>query len=65
MAFVIDPIELVALRKLELVSKTLATVLKGEAGREQKCLAGVLGDVLDRYQIEDAKPANGKRTLSK
>ena len=52
--FKIEPIEIFALRKLELVSKALATKLSGTAGREQRCLADTLGDVLDRYEIEQA-----------
>lgn len=55
MAFHIEQIEVLALRKLELVSKALATKLSGEAGREQKCLADCLGQVLDRYEIEALK----------
>lgn len=54
--FKIEPIEILALRKLELVSKALATKLGGASGREQKCLADVLTDVLDRYEIEAARP---------
>jgi len=57
MSFHIDRIEIIALRKLELVSKVLATKLSGTAGREQKCLADCLGQVLDRYEIEAAKRA--------
>lgn len=56
MAFRIQPIEIIALRKLALVSKCLATKLTGQASREQECLANVLVDVLDRYEIEAAKP---------
>ena len=55
--FQISAIELLALRKLELVSKALATKLTGDASREQECLARTLGDVLDRYQIHAARPA--------
>lgn len=54
MSFEIRRIEILALRKLELVSKALATKLSGEAGREQQCLANTLGTVLDRYEIEVA-----------
>lgn len=51
----IEHIEVVALRKLELVSKALATKLTGMAAKEQQCLAGVLGDVLDRIEIAAAR----------
>lgn len=53
--FHIRPIELVALKKLELVSQALATKLTGEAGREQKCFADTLRDVITRYEIEAAR----------
>jgi hypothetical protein len=53
--FRISPIEIVALRKLELVSKAIATQLTSHTARtEQKCLADTLCDVLDRYQILEA-----------
>lgn len=55
MAFKISPIEMLALKKLELVSQALATKLSYSAGLEQKCLADTLRDVLTRYQIEEAK----------
>lgn len=54
--FEMSPLEILALRKLELVSKTLATKLPMPASVEQRCLADVLTDVLDRYEIEAAKP---------
>lgn len=47
----LSPIEIMALRKLEIVSKALAQKLGGAAGREQLCLAQTLGDVLDRAEI--------------
>ncbi len=53
--FHISPIELIALKKLSLVSKALATRLTGAAAREQDCLATVLREVIDRYEIEAAK----------
>ena len=56
MGFCIEPIEILALRKLALVSKALAVKLGGQAGREQDCLAQTLVDLLDRYEIEAAKP---------
>lgn len=52
MTFRIEPIEFIALRKLELVSKVLATKLSDGAGQEQQCLADTLGKVLDRWEIE-------------
>lgn len=55
MAFKISQIELIALGKLELVSQALASKLSGSAGREQKCLADTLHDVLTRYQIEASR----------
>lgn len=48
--FKIETIELVALRKLHLVSKVLATKLSGTAAIEQECLADCLAEVLDRYE---------------
>ena len=55
MPFKIEPIEMMALRKLLLVSKALATKLSYAAGCEQKVLADTLGNVLDRYEIEAAQ----------
>ena len=52
--FRIEPIELLALRKLLLVSRALAKKLGGMAGVEQNALAQCLADVLDRYEIEVA-----------
>ena len=50
--FRISPIEILALRKLELVAKALALKLGDyRAAREQAALAQALGDVLDRYEI--------------
>lgn len=53
--FRISPIELLALKKLELVSQMLAEKLSGAASREQKCLADTLRDVIARYELADAK----------
>lgn len=44
-------IELVALKKLSLVSHALAQKIGGRAGDEQKCLAGVLDDVICQFEI--------------
>lgn len=58
--FRISRIELLALRRLELVSKALATKLNGSPAREQKCLANTLSDVLDRYEINSAARTKGE-----
>ena len=50
-------IELVALKKLSLVSHALAQKLGGSAGDEQKCLASVLDDVIRQIEINAAKAA--------
>lgn len=49
--FQISPIEMLALRKLYLVSKALATKLPHSSAREQDCLADTLREVLDRYEL--------------
>jgi hypothetical protein len=59
MAFCISRIEMLALRKLHLVSRALASKLSGTASLEQDTLAKALGDVLDRYEIEAAKTQPG------
>lgn len=56
MAFKISPIEMACLAKLEVVSQVLASKLSGPAGREQKCLADTLHEVLIRYRIEASRP---------
>jgi len=53
-AFRIETIELIALRKLLIVSKALATKLGGRAAIEQRALADTLGRVLDRYEEAEA-----------
>ena len=50
-------IELVALKKLSLVSHALAQKIGGSAGEEQKCLATVLDDVIRQIEINAAKAA--------
>jgi CRISPR/Cas system CSM-associated protein Csm2 small subunit len=50
-------IELVALKKLALVSHALAQKIGGRAGEEQKCLAGVLDDVIRQIELSAAKAA--------
>ena len=47
----LNGIELVALKKLSLVSHALAQKIGGRAGDEQKCLAGVLDDVIRQFEI--------------
>lgn len=60
MTFRIRKPEIVALRKLALVSKALALQLKGTDRVKQSHLAQTLVDVLDRYEIETAKAEPGK-----
>ena len=60
----ISPIEIIALRKLALVSKALATKLGGTAGREQDCLAQVLVDVLDRCEVAAAERSPDREGIS-
>lgn len=58
----INGLELLALKKLSLVSHTLAQKLGGSAGREQKCLADTLDDVVRRIEIAAAgTPTQGVR----
>lgn len=47
-------IELLALKKLSLVSHALAQKISGRAGEEQKCLATVLDDVIRQIEINAA-----------
>lgn len=53
----INGIELVALKKLSLVSHALVRVIDHSAGQEQKCLAGVLDDLIRQIEINRALPA--------
>lgn len=54
-AISVNGIELVALKKLSLVSHALAQKIGGRAGDEQKCLASVLDDVIRQIEINAAK----------
>lgn len=53
----ISGIKLVALKKLSLVSHALASKLSHSAGQEQKCLAGVLDDLIRQIEINRELPA--------
>lgn len=53
----VNGIELIALKKLSLVSHALAQKIGGTAGEEQKCLASVLDDVIRQIEINAAKAA--------
>lgn len=48
-------IEIVALKKLSLVSHALAQKIGGPAGREQTCLAEVLDSLVRQIEIAAAK----------
>ena len=48
----VSGIEIVALKKLSLVSHMLAQKLDGSAGDEQKCLATVLDDIIRQIEIK-------------
>jgi hypothetical protein len=56
----ISGIELVALKKLSLVSHELASKLDHSAGQEQTTLATVLDDVIRRIEIAIASDKNRK-----
>ena len=47
-------IDVIALKKLSLVSHALAQKIGGRAGDEQKCLADVLDDVIRQIEINAA-----------
>ena len=49
-------IDVIALKKLSLVSHALADRIGGEAGREQRCLAGVLDDLIRKIELGMARP---------
>lgn len=56
MGVVIDKIELLALKKLAVVSGALAQGLRDQsAAREQKALTSVLVDVINRAEIDNAR----------
>jgi len=48
----VSSIEIVALKKLSLVSHVLAQKIGGSAGDEQKCLATVLDDIIRQIEIK-------------
>lgn len=49
-------LDLIALKKLSLVSHALAEKIGGGAGREQTTLAGVLDEVTRKLELAAAKP---------
>lgn len=51
----INGLEVLALKKLSLVSHALAEKIDGMAGREQKMLANTLDDVVRRIELAAAK----------
>ena len=51
----VSGIEVVALKKLSLVSHALAERLSFTARQEQECLAKTLDDVIRRIEIADAR----------
>lgn len=51
----INGLEMLALKKLSLVSHALAEKIDGGAGREQKMLANTLDDVIRRIDLAVAK----------
>lgn len=53
----VHDIELVALKKLSLVSHALASKLDYRASEEQKTLATVLDDVIRRIELAAAQPS--------
>jgi hypothetical protein len=62
MGVVIDDIELLALKKLAVICAALAQRLSPSAAREQKALTGVLMDVINRAEIDNARAALGDST---
>ncbi len=48
-------IDLIALKKLSLVSHALGQKIGGEAGREQACLAGVLDELIRNIELAAAR----------
>lgn len=58
----ITGIEILALKKLSLVSHALADKIGGPAGREQTCLAKTLDDLLRQIEIKaHSKVTNGEQ----
>lgn len=61
----IEPLELLALKKLAIISGALAQSLKNQsAAREQRALTQVLIDVVNRAEIENAATAPAGRPMS-
>jgi hypothetical protein len=52
-------IDLLALKKLSLVSHALAKQIGGHAGREQACLAGTLDDLIREIELGVSVPHQG------
>jgi hypothetical protein len=55
MGLVIDPIELLALKKLVIICQALAQQLPDRAAREQQALTSVLADVINRAEMDNAQ----------
>lgn len=55
MGLVIDPIELLALKKLAIICLALAEKIPEPAKREQKILTNVLVAILNRAEIDNAR----------
>lgn len=56
-AVTISPVEIMALKKLALISGALASSLSDEtASREQKALTRVLIDVINRWDVSSVTP---------
>lgn len=55
MGLVIDPIELLALKKLAVICGSLADMIKDPAKREQRALTSVLVEVINRAEIANAR----------
>lgn len=53
-AISVQGIELIALKKLSLVSHALAEKIGGSAGQEQKALATVLDDLIRQIELKIA-----------
>lgn len=55
MGLVIDPIELLALKKLAIISLALADKIAEPARREQKILTNVLVAVINRAELDNVR----------
>jgi hypothetical protein len=51
----VEGLEIIALKKLSLVSHALGEKIGGEAGREQRFLAKTLDDVIRRIELAGAR----------